>query len=175
MKRIAAVILVAGCLAGASDAFAEAPPLTVSVEGVANVGISKVANTTEANAAYRQGLSAAIADGLGKAEFLASQTGAKVGAIDQISEEGGSIGCSLQAETGPLSEYVPYEGASPDFGSVTGGNRVFAAAPQAAAKPSHGVATRHKKKKRKHKPKAKKAGVASCTLSTQILLTYAIS
>src|ERR1700751_3535302 len=106
MKRFAGIVLLVGCLSGGvTDAFAEAPPLTVSVEGVASAGISKTASAVEANAAYRQGLAAAIADGLEKAEFLASRTGAKVGAIDRISEDGGSIRCALHAEAGGLYEY----------------------------------------------------------------------
>jgi hypothetical protein len=154
MKRFAAIMLVVGCVGGATDAFADPPAGTISVEGVATVGISKTASAAEANAAYRQGLAAAIADWLEKAQFLAGKTGANVGVIDQISEDGGSIGCVLHAETGPLYEYEPYEGARPHFGSVGSGIRVLEAAPAAAATRSHVIS---KKRKKKHKSKAIKA------------------
>jgi len=173
MKRFVGVMLVVGCLGGATDASAEPPPpLTVSVQGVASVGISKTASAAEANAAYRQGLAAAVADGLEKAEFLATKTGAKVGAIDQISEDGGSISCALRPEVGPLYEYEPYEGARPDFGSAAGGTRVYEATPARAAAPAHVVS---RKRKKKRKTSAKKAGVNVCTLSTQVLLSYQIT
>jgi hypothetical protein len=75
MKRYAAVLFVVGCLGGATDAYAvEVPPPTVSVKGVAHVAISQTASQAEADAAYRQGLAAAISDGHEKAEFLAAQT-----------------------------------------------------------------------------------------------------
>ncbi len=90
MKRLAAVLFVVGCLGGATEAYAaEALPPTVSVEGVANVPISPSASQAEADTAYRQGLTAAIGDGHEKAEFLAVQTGAKVGSVQQIAERGG--------------------------------------------------------------------------------------
>jgi hypothetical protein len=174
MKRLAAVLLfVVGCLGGATDAYAvEAPPPSVSVEGVANVAISQTASQAEANAAYRQGLTAAIGDGHEKAEFLATDTGAKVGSIQQISERGGSIECVVPAEVGPLTNYEPYKGAQPDFGSVEPSEPRFVAAPEAAA---HTVSTKPpkpRKKKHKAKPKAKKAEAVSCTLSTQVVLSY---
>ncbi len=179
MKRSAAVLLVVGCLGGTSEAYgAEAPTPTptpsptVSVVGVATVPVSQVASQAEANAAYRQGLTAAIGDGHEKAEFLAAQTGAKAGSIQQIVERGGSIECAVHAEEGPLTQYETYKGAQPDFGSVESyATRTFAAAQAAPA-----VAPRvtHKRKK-KHKAKAKKAAAASCTLSTQVVLSYLLT
>ncbi len=172
MKRFAAVLFLVACVGGATEAYAtETPPLTVSAEGVANVPIPQAASQTEANAAYRAGLTAAIADGYEKAEFLAAGTGAKLGPIDQIVERGGSISCELPAEEGPLSEYQQYKGARPDIGSVEPGGAVYAPAP-AAAPPR--VASKPGKKKHKHKAKAKKAVAVSCTLSTQVVLSYAL-
>jgi hypothetical protein len=175
MKRFAAMLVAAGCLMGATDAYAaETPPPAVSVEGVANVPISQNANQTEADAAYRQGLTAAIGDGQNKAEFLAGQTGAKVGSIQQIAERGGSIECVRPAEEGPMTEYTQYQGAEPDFGSVESSGTRFAVAPVSA---SHTVSTKTPKPKRKkHKAKAKKADVpVKCTLSTQVVLSYLLT
>jgi hypothetical protein len=173
MKRFAAVLFVVGCLGGATEAYAaEAPPPTVSVEGVANVSISQTASQAEADAAYRQGLTAAIGDGHEKAEFLAAGTGAKVGSIQQIIERGGSIECMLPAEEGPLTEYQQYKGAEPDFGSVESSGPRFAVAP-ASAPSTVSTKTPKPRKKKKHKVKAKKAAVAvRCTLSTQVVLSY---
>lgn len=173
MRRLAAALFVVGCLGGATDAnAAETPPPTVSVEGVATVAISQTASQAEADAAYRQGLAAAIGDGHEKAEFLATQTGAKVGAIQQISERGGSIECLVRAEAGPLTQYEPYKGAQPDFGSVEGSGTRVVAAPEPAVTNSSKTPAPVRKKKRKHKAKAKKAEAVSCTLSTQVGLSY---
>lgn len=171
MKRVAAMLFVAVCLGGAPEALAaEAPPAAVSVEGVATVPIPQTADQAEANAAYRQGLAAAIADGHEKAEFLAISTGAKVGAIQQIIERGGSIECLLPAAVGPLTEYQEYQGAEPDFGSVESSGSRFAVAPESASSTApHGKA---KPKHKKHKAKAKKAVAIRCTLSAEVGLSY---
>jgi hypothetical protein len=173
MKRFTAVLFVVGCLGGTTEAYAaEVPPPAVSVEGVANVAISQTASQAEADAAYRQGLAAAIGDGHEKAEFLATETGAKVGSIQQIVERGGSIECLLPAEVGTVTQYEEYKGAQPDFGSVEpAGSRLLAAPVQARS--STGSTRTPKPRKKKHKAKAKKAAVAvSCTLSTQVMLSY---
>ncbi len=64
-------------------AAAEAPTATpvraVSVEGVASAPIEQHASLAQADAAYRQAMAAALADGKGKAEFLASTAGATLG------------------------------------------------------------------------------------------------
>jgi len=172
MKPFVALVLLVGCLGGAAEAYgAEAPPPTVSVQGGATVPISKTASPAEALATFHNALAAAITAGHEKAEFLADQTEAKVGAIQQISEDGGEISCELRAEAGPLSEYVPYEGATPDFGSFDRVGVPQAAAPTAAVAP----APLRKKRKRNHKPKAKKAGTTVCTLSTHLFLTYLLT
>lgn len=176
MRRFAVALLVLGCLGGSTEAYgAEAPAPTVSVEGVASVAISQDANAAEADAAYRQGLAAAIADGHQKAEYLATETGVSVGAIQQIAERGGSIECVLPAEEGPLTEYQSYKGAQPDFGSVEGSDTRFLAAPESASAVSHPATATHKKKKHKRKTKAKKAAAVSCTLSTQVGLSYLLT
>jgi hypothetical protein len=173
MKRLAAVLLfMVGCLGGATEAYAaEGPPPSVSVEGVANVAISQDAGQAEANAAYRQGLSAAIGDGHEKAEFLATETGAKLGSIQQIVERGGSIECVLPAEEGPLTQYEQYKGAEPDFGSVEPSASRFVAAPEASPSPASTRTTPPRKKKQKGKAK-KATDVVRCTLSTRVVLSY---
>ena len=174
MKRFVAVLFLVGCLGGATEAYgAEVPPPTISVEGVSNVAISQTANQAEANTAYRRGLTAAISDGHEKAEFLAAGTGATVGAIQQVIERGGYIECAQPAEEGPLTEYQQYKGAEPDFGSVESSGSRFAVAPESAAGTRSTKTTKPKTKKKKHKAKAKKAAVAvSCTVSTQLVLSY---
>jgi hypothetical protein len=185
MKRFATVVLVLGCLGSATDAYAvEAPPSsspsspalgppsTVSVEGVASVAISQTASQAEADAAYRQGLAAAIGDGHGKAEFLAAETGAKVGSIQQISERGGSIECILHAEAGPLADNEEYIGAVPDFGSVESSGSPFAVTHPEAPRSVVATKTSHPRPK-KRRVKAKKAAEpVSCALSTRVLLSY---
>lgn len=171
MKRLVAVLFVAGCLGAAPEALAaEAPPPAVSVEGVANVAISQTADQAEANAAYRQGLAAAIGDGHEKAEFLAASTGAKVGSIQQILERGGSIECGSPTAEGPLTEYQEYKGAEPDFGSVESAGSRFAVAPETASSTTPRGTSKPKRKK--HKAKAKKASAVRCTLSAEVGLSY---
>jgi hypothetical protein len=174
MKRCASVLFVFGCLGGSTAAYgAETPPPTVSVVGRASVAISQNASQAEANAAYRQGLTAAITDGHEKAEFLAEKTGVKVGSIQQIGERGGSIECVLPAEEGPLTQYESYKGAQPDFGSVESDGGRFVAAPAAPPAASPGNAG---SRRRKRKVRARKAAEAvSCTLSTQVVLSYLLT
>jgi hypothetical protein len=184
MKRFATVVLVMGCLGSATNAYAveapassppssptSSPPSTVSVEGVATVLISQTASQAEADAVYRQGLAAAISDGHAKAEFLAAETGAKVGSIQQILERGGSIECALHAEQGPLTEAEQYNGAQPDFGSVEPGSRIVVAHPAA---PRSAVSTKksHPRGKKRRVKANKAAEPVSCTLSTQVVLSY---
>lgn len=175
---IAAILAVAAGLVAVNMlgvAAAEAPTTTpvrsVSVQGVATVPIAQDAKLAEADAAYRQGMAAAIADGQSKAEFLAGKTGATLGSVQSIVEGGGSIECrSLDEESG-YYEYGPYQGEEPDFGSPV--EDIAAAQPvetlKAAAK-SPKPAVKHPKKH----SSAKKADVVPCTLSARVTLVYAI-
>jgi hypothetical protein len=182
MKRVGAVLLtLVGCMVGATtEAYAtEAAPPSVSVDGLAKVPIPQFASSAEANAAYRGGLTAAIKDGLEKAEFLAAATGVKVGSIQQIIERESSIECVVSAAEGPGVDYASYEGAAPDSGSAEGqAGRFDAVAPEAAtrATPPHVTSKKAKKKKHKPKPKAKSSVTATrCTLSAQVVLTYLLT
>jgi hypothetical protein len=144
-----------------------APAPTVSVEGVATVPIAQGASLATATAVYREGMAGAIADGLGKAEFLAGKAGATLGSVQSIVEGGGSISCS----DGEEGDYVEYEGKQPDFGSTTA-----SVAPIEAAAPAAPTVRKPSAKRRKKRhPTAKKASATVCTLSTQISLAYAIS
>jgi uncharacterized protein YggE len=166
-----AALTAAGMLGVASAEAPTAPaPSTVSVEGVANEPIGQGSNAASATAVYRQGMADAISDGLVKAQFLASKTGATVGAVQSIVEGGGYIGCT---STG--SEDVEYEGEQPDFGSPT--VTLAAGRVMATAAPTSAPAVRHVARKRSSHKKstAKKAVAGTCTLSTQVSLTYALS
>jgi len=176
-SAITATVAVAACLVATGmlgEASAEAPTSaapapTVSVDGVAQAPVAQGANAASADAAYRQAMAAAEADGQSKAEFLAGKASVALGAVQSIVEGGGSIAC-----TGGESEsgYAEYEGEQPDFGSRV----VTAVAPEAsgvARAPS--VRKPQAKRSKKKKPTAHKAGAVSCMLSAEVSLTYAIS
>jgi hypothetical protein len=156
-------------------AAAEAPtvsaPRTVSVGGVAVVGIAQNANAAAANAAYRQAMAAAVVDGQSKAQFLAEKTGVTLGAVQSVAEGGGSIECTGGSET---AGYAEYEGEQPDFsaGVSAAPVRVFGA-PTAGATP----ALPKGKKRRKHRrtTHAKAAVAGSCKLTAELSLVYAIA
>jgi hypothetical protein len=146
------------------------PPLrTVSVQGVATEPIEQSANAAAATAVYRQGMASAVSDGQTKAQFLVSQVGATLGQVQSMAEGGGYIQCTGSEEG--------YLGEQPDFGST--GNYAVApeVSPRAAAKsaPVPKPAVKPRKPKRKKKNSAKKADVATCTLSTQVAIVYALS
>jgi hypothetical protein len=168
-----AAVLVAANMLGVADAEAPtattgAPVPSVSVEGVANVPIPQGASLAVATGVYREGMAAALADGHGKAEFLAGKAGVTLGSVQSIVEEGGSIECTGGGEEGG---YVSYEGEQPDFGSYV--SRVQTALPtEAAATP---VLKAKKKKKKGRSPSAKKASAPGCTLSAQVSLVYAVN
>lgn len=172
MKGTLATILVvvAGLLAAnmLGVASAEGPtttasPRTVSVQGVAKAPLAQGASAALATESYRQAMASAVADGLGKAEFLAAKAGVALGAAQSVIENGGSISCTA----GPEAEYLAYEGEQPDFPI----NDAVAVAPQTFAS-----AVRHAKPKvRKHKAKAKKATAGGCAVTAQVSLVYAIS
>jgi hypothetical protein len=172
---IVACVLGLGVLAGSSllgsargeTATADgplAPVRTVSVQGVASVPIAQNADATEANAVYRQGMTDAISDGQSKAQLLASQTAATVGAVQSVTEDGGYIDC-------PEAEY---EGQQPDFGSSGIGSPTVGFAGRTTAPAPAAHKGKAKSKHPKHK-RAVKANVANCTLYTQVSLSYALS
>jgi hypothetical protein len=159
-------LLAAGALgiAGGAETPAPtptAPQRTVSVEGVAGVPVASEASAEAANAAYRQAMAAAIADGQGKAQFLAEKSGGTLGAVQSVSEGGGYIQCPGELE---------YQGAQPDFGQgapvISAGRAV--AAPRAVVHARR--VSRHRKRRR-----ARKAIAQTCALSTQVALVYALS
>jgi hypothetical protein len=167
---VAAGLLVANMLGvAAAEAPTTTPVRTVSVEGVATVRIAQGANKTEATAVYREGMAAAVADGLSKAEFLAGKTGATLGSVQSIAEGGGSIGCTGTSGS-EEDDYVGYEGEQPDFGSSSEG--VGVVAPEAAATP--GVRKPAVKRRKKRHASAKAAAAAACSLSTQVSLVYVL-
>ena len=141
-----------------------APLRTVSVQGVSSVPIAQNANATTANAVYRPGMAGAVSDGQSKAQFLASQTAATVGAVQSITEDGGYIDCS-EAE---------YEGQQPDFGSAGASSPTIGFAGKAAAPAPAVHRGKVKTKHPKHK-RAVKASAVSCVLYTQVSLIYALS
>jgi hypothetical protein len=162
-------LIAAGMLGVATaEAPTGAPVRTVSVEGVATEAIGQSATAAAATAVYRQGMTDAVSDGLAKAQFLASKVGATLGAAQTVVEGGGYISCVGEAE---------YLGEQPDFGSpgvsipqsgVTA-PAVRRGAAQAVGRP------RRKHRSRRKTPTAKKATVSTCSLSTQVSLSYALS
>jgi len=142
----------------AAEAPTTAPARTVSVVGVASVPIELTASASQANAAYRQGMTVAITDGQEKAAFLAAKAGATVGAAQSISERGGDISCSSE------EQYVEYRGEQPDFATTT----ATSVPVLQGAKGLAPGARRHKARR----PTAKKAAAVSCTLRTSVGLVY---
>jgi len=143
------------------------PPRVVGVQGVASEPIEQNASAQSADAVYRQAMTAAIADGLGKAQFLASGTGASVSQIQSVTEGGGYIQCTGEAE---------YEGVQPDFANGTGEFVSSTPAPLLAGRVAPSVSktsTKHHKKRKRHL--AKKATAGSCTLWTELSLVYSLS
>ena len=171
---VTAALVVAGTLgvASAESPSTATPVRTVSVGGVGQAPITVEASTAAADAAYRQALAAAVADGKGKAEFLAGQAGATLTAVQSITEGGGYVQC-----TSPESNYLEYKGAQPDFGYSSGGVVGAASAPASASPPGTPVpVVKSAPKKKKHKKTTgKKAAAASCFVSAQISLSYALS
>jgi hypothetical protein len=165
-------LIAAGMLGVATaEAPTSTPPRTASVEGVATEAINQSASAAAATAVYRQGMTDAVSDGLAKAQFLASKVGATLGAVQSVVEGGGYITCASGVE---------YLGEQPDFGSP--GLSISAAGVSAPAA-RHGVApvtakplAKHRKRRKGRKgPAAKKANVSTCSLSTQVSLSYVLS
>lgn len=129
MKRCGVVLLAAMFVAVAPNAGAEqlVTVNTVTVGGIGRVPIPPSANPVEADAAYHQALSQAVADGMEQAGLLVAPTRAKLGPVDAISDNGGHVTCKNAA-----NEFAPYEGAEPDIGPR--GELVVAIAPTAVAR-----------------------------------------
>ncbi len=167
---VTAGLIVANMLGvAAAEAPTATPVRTVSVEGVASIPIAQNANLASATSVYRQGMAVAVADGEGKAEFLASKVGATLGTVQSIVEDGGSIGCTGGEESG----YVEYQGEQPDFGSPP-----TTAAPvvdQRVAAPRSTPKRKPTAKHRKKNPSAKTAAATVCTLSADVSLLYTIN
>jgi hypothetical protein len=143
-----------------------APTRSVNVEGLGAAPIAPEADQGTANNAYRQAMAAAIADGHDKASFLAGQTGATLGAVLAVTEDGGYVNCSS-----PEDEYVGYHGAQPDIGyarSQIGPVAAGSARSTPSVAPKSSSSHKHKKKP------AKKASAASCRVSAEISLSYQI-
>ena len=171
---IAATLAAAGGLLAASmlgvataEAPTTSPPRTASVQGVATEAIDQSATATTATAVYRHGMADAVSDGLTKAQFLASKTGATLGPVQSVVEDGGYITCAANVE---------YLGEQPDFGST--GVSISASGVRAGSARPTPLPVRHKPaaKRRRHRrsPAAKKASLPTCTLSTQVSLAYAL-
>lgn len=143
-----------------------APARAVSVQGVASVPIAQNADLPAANAVYRQAMAGAVSDGQSKAQFLASQTAAILGAVQSVAEDGGYIGC-VQGE---------YEGQQPDFGSGSVATPAVGFARALAPRPSTPALAKGKARRKHHRhATAKKALGSGCTLSTEVNLVYQLS
>ncbi|HEX5223728.1 MAG TPA: hypothetical protein VFW29_01235 [Solirubrobacteraceae bacterium] len=165
--------LVAASMIGVASAEAPTttPTRTVAVQGVATMPLAQGSSASAATAVYRQAMAAAVTDGQSKAEFLTARTGAALGAVQSILEDGGSIECSGVNS----DEYAEYTGEQPDFGHATGAvaGRVLAgaAAPQTSlARPKPAI----RKKKHRRSRKGRAATVGGCKLSAEVSLAYAI-
>jgi uncharacterized protein YggE len=147
----------------AAEAPTTNPTRTVSVEGVATVPIELTASASQANAAYRQGMAAAIADGQEKAGFLAGKAGAAAGAVQSIAERGGDVSCRSEGQ------YVEYAGEQPDFGyAQTTPVPLVAGATKPAAR------SLPRRRRARHPTAKKTAAPISCTLRTSVALSYAL-
>jgi hypothetical protein len=156
--------LVAAGMLGVATAEAPTtatPPRTVSVQGVASEAIDQSASAGTAQGVYRQGMADAIADGLGKAQFLAGKVATPLGAVQSLVEQGGYISCPGEAE---------YLGAQPDFGSAAAPARATAPAPEVARPPTQRRS--RARRRRHHATPVAKAGGVTCTLYTQVSLAY---
>jgi len=142
------------------------PPRTVSVQGSGNAAIDSSAGGDSANAAYRQGLLAAVSDGQSKAAFLAGRVGGTLGAVQSVSEGGGYIDCG---------DATDYTGVQPDFGNGSSGVALGASAPASAGSPSRSSSSsRPTPRKRRRRRKGKAHGASTCTLNAQVSLIYTL-
>jgi hypothetical protein len=143
---------------------------TLSVEGVGTVPIGVADTAAQATGVYREGMAKALTDGQAKAAFLAEKSGAPLGAVLSIVEDGGGIECTGSSQG---EGYPEYEGEQPDFG--------YGRAPSSASTPESTAtkglsapAVSHRPKvKRKHH-KAHKAMATRCNLTANVSAVYAL-
>jgi len=140
------------------------PPRTVSVQGSGNAAIDSSAGGDSANAAYRQGLLAAVSDGQSKAAFLAGRVGGTLGAVQSVSEGGGYIDCGDG----------DYTGVQPDFGDGSSGVQFSASAPASAGSPGRSSPRPTPRKKRRRRKVGKAHRASTCTLNAQVSLIYTL-
>jgi hypothetical protein len=166
----AAGLVAAGVLGVASaegPSTTTPPQRTLSVQGVATEPVDQHASAAAAIAAYHQGLTDAVGDGLSKAQLLAGKLGASLGPAQTVVEDGGYISCA--GESGSAE----YEGGQPDFGAPG----ISISTPRTGSVRPLGSARRPAvRRRRPHKrPAAKTAGTATCALSTQVALVYPLT
>jgi hypothetical protein len=141
---------------------------TLSVEGVGTLTIGASDTAAQATAVYREGMAKALADAQNKASFLAEKSGAPLGAVVSIVEDGGYIECTgVEGQS-----YGGYEGEQPDFGY--GRNPTVVAAPVGASVKSTSAPTVSHRPKAKRKHKAHKATAGRCNLTADVSAVYAI-
>jgi Protein of unknown function (DUF541) len=162
----AAAVLAAASMLGvaAAEAPTTTPSRSVSVQGVGGAPVDQAANASQANAAYRQAMASAIADGHEKAEFLAGKAGATLGLVQSIVENGGYVQCS----GGEEGQYGEYRGEQPDFGASTRPTPGILGAAKAVTRPS-GV-----RRRRSRHGGAKAAAAVSCSVRAEVTLAYAL-
>jgi hypothetical protein len=179
MKVWVACLLVVGMLVAAPEAGAEVTQTqtvdTVGVVGVGRLPMPVSATPAEADSVYHQSLVQAVADGLLKAQLLAAATGAKVGPIEAIGEDGKHIECKDS-----VGEVATYKGAEPDFGSavspIVAVEPTVPPKPATPAKPAHHKARKSRteiaRKTRKIIAKKAENAATSCELTTEVALIY---
>jgi len=145
-----------------------APTRSVSVEGLGTAPIPQEAEQVTADNAYRQAMAAALADGQGKASFLAEKAGGSLGPALSIVEDGGGVGCKNEA---PEAPYTYYRGAQPDIGYARSGP---APPLEAAAAPKPSVGAGKPTVKKHKKRRAKKSSTDTCTVSAQVSVAYTL-
>jgi hypothetical protein len=114
-------------------------------------------------------MAAAIGDGHEKAEYLAKQVGASLGAVQSVAEDSGSIECKGGGEG-----YESYDGQQPDF-PRSERPLVYAGAQALPRRALSAPPVKRKHKRSKHKRPTAKTASLSCTVSAQVSLSYSLS
>ncbi|MCW3032423.1 MAG: hypothetical protein QOK19_254 [Solirubrobacteraceae bacterium] len=142
---------------------------SLSVEGVGTVPIGIADTAAQATGVYREGMAKALTDAQAKAAFLAEKSGAPLGAVGSLVEDGGYIECT--GVEGP--NYSGYEGEQPDFGY--GRAPIAAAAPLGASvKGTSAPTVSHRPKVKRKRHTAHKAASARCNLTANVSAVYAL-